>query len=213
MLRILHFADLHLDSSFAGLGFPSLVARQYREVLRESLLRIIDLALDKKVDVVTIGGDLYEHERFSKDTGEFLRSQMQRLRGIKVYIAPGNHDPWMPESLYQYIDWSPNVHIFQGTTFTPIRLQSDVTLWGMAHCSFSNHKNPMANFKVDGSGKNVLLFHGSEMSNIDPQKGRHAPFNIENLVESGADIALLGHYHRGKIEEESGVKYVYPGRT
>lgn len=211
MFKILHFADLHLDSSFAGLGLSNLIARKYREALRESLIRIIDIALEKKVDIVTIAGDLYEHERFSKDTGEFLRSQLRRLGGIKTYISPGNHDPWMPESLYHYIDWPSNVHIFQSSTFTPFQIAPEITLWGMAHRSFANHENPVENFQIKGQGKHVLLFHGSEMSNIDPQKGRHAPFNMENLVTTNTDIALLGHYHRGKMDKKNDVKYVYPG--
>lgn len=211
MLKILHFADLHLDSSFAGLGFPSLTARKYREALKDAFVRIINLATEKKVDIITIGGDLYEHERFTRDTGEFLRTQLQRLWGKKIFIAPGNHDPWMPESMYHYLDWSDNVHIFQKSSFSPIRLAANVTLWGMAHCSFSNHKNPVENFKVDRQGINVLLFHGSDMSNIPPNKGKHAPFNLENLEATGADVALLGHYHRGKIGESAKIKLIYPG--
>ena len=43
MTRILHFADLHLDRSFAGLGMASSEASKRREELRAVLRRIVDL--------------------------------------------------------------------------------------------------------------------------------------------------------------------------
>ena len=89
--KILHFADLHLDASFAGTGLSGLEARKHREHLREALKRMLDLALKKEVNAVTIAGDLFEQERFSRDTGEFLLSQFRRIAPVKVFIAPGNH--------------------------------------------------------------------------------------------------------------------------
>jgi DNA repair exonuclease SbcCD nuclease subunit len=41
---------------------------------------------------VLFGGDLYEHERFSPDTGQFLRAMFEGIHPTPVYISPGNHD-------------------------------------------------------------------------------------------------------------------------
>jgi DNA repair exonuclease SbcCD nuclease subunit len=211
MIRILHCADFHLDSSFAAIGFPNTVARKYREALREVLVRIVDLALERKVDAITIAGDLYEQERFTRDTGEFLRGQFERAAPVRVFVAPGNHDPWMPESLYQYLTWPQNVTLFQTSEFSPADLAPGIKLWGMAHLSLADKRNPVAGFKAPGPGRHILLFHGSDLSSIPAGQKAHAPFDLEDLAATGAHLVLLGHYHGARLGEEAGFKYVYPG--
>ncbi len=57
MLKILHFADLHLAGPPAFWG-NSASGSDLRE---NTFRRIVDLALDLSVDALTVGGDLYEH--------------------------------------------------------------------------------------------------------------------------------------------------------
>ena len=70
---LLHFADLHLDAPFEWVTPDQ--ARKRRSGLRATLVKICDLATELKVDAVTCGGDLYEHERFTPDTQAFLHLQ------------------------------------------------------------------------------------------------------------------------------------------
>ncbi len=56
--KILHFSDLHLDTSFAGQGFPLEYGVERRLDLRACLTRILARARELKVDAITIGGDL-----------------------------------------------------------------------------------------------------------------------------------------------------------
>jgi len=209
--KILHFADLHLDASFAGTGLSGLEARKHREHLREALKRILDLAPEKEVNAITIAGDLFEQDRFTRDTGEFLISQFRRIAPVKVFIAPGNHDPFVAESLYRFLPGPANVTIFQAGEFTPIQLTQGLTLWGLAHQSPSVRKRLLENFKVAGSGKHILLFHGSDMSSVPDGKKTHAPFLPADLHRSEADLALIGHYHRAKLHRENGTEFLYPG--
>jgi len=71
-MRLLHFADLHLDTPFRWA--PPEVARARRRALRETLTRICGLGADLRADALCCGGDLFEQERFTPDTAEFLRS-------------------------------------------------------------------------------------------------------------------------------------------
>src|SRR3989304_866046 len=89
MARILHFADLHLDRSFAGPGMTTAEAGRRRA----ALIRIVDCALDLDVDLLTIGGDLYEHDRTTSDTGRFVAKQFQRLAPREDLVAPGEPEP------------------------------------------------------------------------------------------------------------------------
>ena len=75
-MRILHFADLHLDAPFAWAGPET--ARLRRRNRRETLTRILQLADEERVDAVLCAGDLFEHERFTPDTVTFLRESFAR---------------------------------------------------------------------------------------------------------------------------------------
>ena len=211
MPLILHTADVHLDRSFGGSGMTSRTASDRREELRDAFRRFIDLALERQVDAVTIGGDLYEHDRSTLDTGHFLRQQLERLGAIRAFIAPGNHDPLVPDSLYRQIEWPANVTVFNSTAFQPFALSEGVTLWGAAHNAPTLRENLLRGFRVSGSGRHLLLFHGSDAHAVPEGKPAHAPFQPADLEATGADFALLGHYHQARLFPGDAPVFAYPG--
>ncbi len=209
-MRFLLFSDLHLDTQFAWLaGHPELAGRR-RQALRDTLVRIADLAVTEHVDALLCGGDLYEHDRFTPDTVAFVRSVFARLHPLPIFIAPGNHDWLGPASLYAQADWSPNVHVFSEDRLTPVTLTDGVTLWGAAHRAPANTDGFLDDFAVDRGGVHLALFHGSEQGALGFQeqgKAPHAPFRLEQIPASGLHHAMLGHFHRPRGTEYS----TYPG--
>src|ERR671933_583558 len=91
-LKLVVFSDLHLDSQFAWLGSNRDAARARRQALRDTLRRIVSLAREISAAGLLCGGDLYEQERCTPDTREFLHSIFAQLYPLPVYISPGNHD-------------------------------------------------------------------------------------------------------------------------
>ena len=83
-MKIVHFADLHLDSAFAWLGATGDAARRRRQALRDVLRAIVKLARDEGADALFCGGDLYEGERVTQDTAAFLRDTFASLAPIRV---------------------------------------------------------------------------------------------------------------------------------
>jgi DNA repair exonuclease SbcCD nuclease subunit len=208
-LKLLLFSDLHLDRTFRWAG--ERIARKRRQALRDTLLRIIQLAQDERVDALLCGGDLYEHERFSADTGEFLRSAFERLESIPIYIAPGNHDWYGRESLYQQVRWSSNVHVFSTDNLEPVELDSGITLWGAAHCAPANTEGFLERAtRLGDQGVHLGLFHASEVGLLQAQgaeKIPHAPFRAEQITHAGLTHAFLGHFHKPQDAE----LFTYPG--
>ncbi|MCX2934707.1 metallophosphoesterase [Mycobacterium sp. CVI_P3] len=207
-MRLLHFADLHLDTRFRWASPQQ--ARNRRRALRETLMHICQVADEQRVDALTCGGDLYEQERFTPDTAEFLRATFAEIAPLPVFLAPGNHDWFGPVSLYRQIQWSPNVHVFDTAELSAIGLADGLTLWGAAHCAPANTPGFLDAFHVDRGGVHLALFHGSAQGDLwMQQKGKvpHAPFRVEQIERSGLHHALLGHFHH-PVEASD---YTYPG--
>lgn len=212
-MQILHTADVHLDRAFSGAGMTSSMAAARRQELRDSLRRFVDLALELRVDAVTIGGDLYEHERSTLDTGNFLRQQFARLGETPVIIATGNHDPYLPDSLYRRVDWPANVHIFGEPALRPYHLKPEtsnlepVAVWAAGHNGPDLRQNLLDGFRAPREGVHVLLFHGSDLTCVPEGKRAHCGFRPEDVERTGAAFALLGHYHGAKVSP----RFAYPG--
>jgi DNA repair exonuclease SbcCD nuclease subunit len=162
------------------------------------LTKICRLAADHDVAALTCGGDMYENDRFTPDTAEFLRATFADLHPLPVFLAPGNHDWFGPRSLYRQVNWSPNVHLFTTTTLTPVPIADGLTLWGAGHRAPANTPNFLDGFRADRRGVHIALFHGSEQRSFALQgegKVPHAPFRAEQIADAGLAHALLGHFH------------------
>jgi len=208
--RILHLADLHLDRAFAGMGCQGDLARRRRLGLREALRRAGDAARSAGCDAVTVGGDLYEHERADLETGRFLAETFASWRPMRVLLAPGNHDPLLPDSLYARTEWPDNVHLFQTARLEPLVLADGLTLWGLAHLDPAWRGDPLDCAPVGGDGGvHLALFHGAEMGSRPDGKSVHGPFDAARIAERGFAAALSGHYHRRRLDPAA--RLVYPG--
>lgn len=208
--RILHLADLHLDRAFAGMGCHGEVARRRRAGLREALRRAGEAAVGRGCDAVTVGGDLYEHERADLETGRFLAETFSAWRPLRVFLAPGNHDALLPDSLYARVEWPENVHLYRSATLEPVALADGLTLWGLAHLDPAWRGDPLDCRPVGGDGGvHLALFHGAEMGSRPEGKSVHGPFDAERIAASGFAAALSGHYHRRRVDAHA--RLLYPG--
>lgn len=207
-MRLLLFADLHLDAPFAWA--PARLARARRSALREALNRICHLAVTEQVDALCCAGDLYEQERFTPDTAAFVREAFARIHPLPVYVAPGNHDWLGPASLYRQVEWTDNVRVFTTERLEPVTLTDGFTLWGAAHRAPANTSGFLDGFQVDRGGVNVALFHGSEQGELrleGEDKKPHAPFRASQIASAGLHHALVGHFHTPRDAPE----HTYPG--
>lgn len=208
--RLLHIADLHLDRAFAGMGCHGELAIRRRLGLREALRRAGETALDRSCAAVTIGGDLYEHDRAGASTAAFLVETFASWQPIQVLLAPGNHDALQTRSIYSRADWPANVHLFSASELRPFALLDGLTVWGLAHLEPAWQGDPLDCPDVGGDGGvHIALFHGAELGSRPEGKSLHGPFRGADVRTRGFAAALCGHYHRRRIDTASGV--LYPG--
>ena len=208
--RLLHLADLHLDRAFAGMGCHGELAIRRRLGLREALRRAGQAALERECAAVTIGGDLYEHDRAGAGTAAFLVDTFASWAPMQVLVAAGNHDPLLRGSIHSRTEWPANVHVFSDSALVPFALADGLTIWGLAHLEPAWQGNPLEVERVGGDGGvHLALFHGAEMGSRPDGKSIHGPFRAAEVRERGFAAALSGHYHRRRVDEVAGL--VYPG--
>jgi DNA repair exonuclease SbcCD nuclease subunit len=204
---IVHCADVHLETTFPEIRGGA----QRRAALADAFVRIVDLALERRADVLTIGGDLYEAERAGPQTARFLAGQFARF-GRPVFIAPGNHDPYSASSLVTSRDAPPNVRVFNEPAWLAHDLGEGVTLFGFGHTP-AEPGRPFASARFDRPGVRIALVHGSDEERCPPHKRATAPFTAGEVTRAGANLLLTGHYHGGYLVRDEAGKpvFAYPG--
>ena len=129
-VRVLHAADLHLDSPFEAL--PGALAAQRRQEQRALLRSLPETARQYGVEIILLPGDLLDSDSAYGETAKALSEAFEGC-GCEVFIAPGNHDYYAPDSPYARLRFPENVHIFRENRLTPIELPAlGVRVWGAA---------------------------------------------------------------------------------
>lgn len=206
MYKILHFADLHLETSFAADNLSSSVGNWRRSDLRATLGRIFTLARERQVDAVTIGGDLFDQNYAAPSLVVFLKQQFTRLAPSRVFIVPGRHDPYTNSSMYALNDWPNNVTIFSQSKLTAAKIAPNIHLWGAAHPPLKEHVY-LDGIKVDNQGINILLLHAADGAQNQDTFSITGP----TVKSANFDFALLGSQHHGALWPDEKPYCVYPG--
>lgn len=197
-VRILHAADIHLDSPLRGLD--GLAAEQTVQELRRAtssaLHSLVDLALQEQPAAVVIAGDLYDGDAKDYQTGRTFIRQMQRLddADIPVVIIAGNHDA---ASVITHTLTPPkNVRIL--STERPETVPYDnlgLAFHGQGFPDRAVMDNLVANYpKRIPQLINVGLLHTSlaGYEGHDP----YAPCTEDDIAATGYEYMAMGHIHK-----------------
>ena len=193
--------------AFKGFDPPSF-GSQRRKQLREAFERALSLAKERHVDALCIAGDLYEDGLAGPDAAHYVCRKLHELSPIRVFISPGNHDPYSATSLYRLLEpLPPNITLFRRRQFSKAPLCEGLTLWGSGHERALDRDPILRDFCCAGAGTHLLLFHGSDRDRVPPNKETIAPFSAAEIEQAGAAHAMVGHYHG---QSQFG-RYAYPG--
>ena len=206
-MRILHAADLHLDSAFAGLAEEK--AALFRQESRDILRRMVDWANDHAVDVMLLSGDLFDSDRMYSQTARTLAQALARFRG-RIFLSPGNHDFYAPGSGYDAVDWPENVHIFTSRRPQTVLLRSlNASVTGAAFTA-AEEWEPFDGASFSGGDAPIRLgvLHG-EVTRGESKYRAIPPAEIE---KTNLTYLALGHVHRcAGVQRAGNTAYAYPG--
>ena len=203
MTSVLHTADVHLTSD--------------NPERRDALEELLDVGEAQEVDVVTIGGDLFDRPEDVENLRTDLRNELFADRPFEIVLIPGNHD----------------VDAFRGDVF----FGDSCTV--MTADPFEHWTAPGGELRITGlpyrehpdddlllalqdrtpfERTEVLLFHCSLDSPFDgidtggEDTRRYFPVSEAVLTELDFDYYLAGHYHSAhKLVFENGGTFTYPG--
>ena len=236
MVRLIHTADLHLDSAFSS-RFSKEEAEERRQNLLMAWNRLLSYGIEKKVQAVLIAGDLFDSAVVSRSTMEIFLSSVRRNPDISFFYLRGNHDT---ENTFRFQENLPkNLFLFSkgGKKY---RLNEKLILAGKEYYgSTERNKDGFSgqsfwDFKEEDC--NLFMLHGELTESdirypLEPasgigvrnEEGAEQDRNAENEVQDNAGISLkalsrypvhylaLGHIHKRGEGQFGSIRYAYPG--
>lgn len=202
MIKILHTADVHLDSPLKSLALRDEELRsRVQTATRAAFSRIVDTALAEEAAALLIAGDLFDGAERSARTAAFLTAELDRLRarGIRVFYIKGNHDAENPIS--GELEMPDNVHVFDGRG-GKAQLADDIWIHGVSFAGRQAMDSLLPKYPAPVAGAvNIGMLHTS----LSGARGHdpYAPCSVSDLKAQGYDYWALGHVHRRQVHSES----------
>ena len=187
-MKFIHMADMHFDSPFVNLSQKETLGDIRRLKQRDALKKII--------------------EYIKQSTIEYMNNLFKEIPNTKIFISPGNHDPYLKSSYYNTFKWSDNVKIFN-SKIEKIETK-DVNIYGYGFNDFYCHDSGLKEFELENSEKlNVLVIHASLDGGWDDER-IYNPISSKLLKEKGFDYVALGHIHKLDYNSYENQRIVYP---
>lgn len=199
-MRILHTSDVHLSE-------------RHPETL-SALTEILDVARSHSVDLLTIGGDLFE----SEGDAEALRPRLRETlsgNGFPIVAIPGNHDC---DAFEGNLDFGSDIEILTKRPVDTFTLH-DLTLVGVPYVAHASEDLYSRLREAGGeSDPKALLLHctldiGYTSGDFGEEESlSYFPVSAATLSSLGFDYVLAGHFHRQtEIRELDEGVFIYPG--
>ena len=210
-LRVLHTADVHLESDGYGDARQQAVDQARG---RRVLSRIVDRALHDRVDLLLIAGDLFDHNRVSEEAVEFVRGELARL-ARPVVILPGNHDALYTNAIYDRHDLAAgarHVRVIRQLDGEVVELpELDAVVWGRAMEEHEPGFQPLAHIPGrDDRRWHLAMGHGF-FYDTRQRPDRSSPIFADEIRDTGWDYVALGHQHVQTDVSQGGVVAYYAG--
>ena len=210
-MKFVHIADMHFDAPFTSLNSKENLGEKRRLEQRNAFKKVIDFIEKNGVEYFFIAGDLYEQEYVKKSTIDFITKEFNRIPNTKIFITPGNHDPYLKNSYYATHDFGDYVMVFSSPKVEKYE-DENVNVYGMAFNDFYMNSSELESVNVPFSNKlNILVAHCDLNGSKDEDGFSYNPVLESKLNGLGFDYIALGHVHKNNIENKN--KIYYPGST
>lgn len=220
MLRLLHTADVHLGARHADLGDR---AATQRERQFAAFVATVDLALEEKVDLVLIAGDLFDSNVQPRRSVERAAAQLKRLvdARIRIVISPGTHDVFDRASIYRAYDLAAlsgavgsDLVTVLDPEHTEVHLKPlDLVVHGQCFATKRAPTSPLQGLDVskdDRAAWHVGLLHAA-VAIEGKTDGDDVVITTDEIAASHLDYLALGHWHSTRQGKAGRTTWAYAG--
>ena len=211
MFRFIHTADWQIGAQFRQFGEK---ADLLRTVRLETFALALSRAREQAVDAFLVAGDLFEDNHVDSSTAVAVLELLNNFRDVRVFIAPGNHDPFTgPGSVWSRRPFShPPEHVKVFTTPGVIEM-GDACIIGNPLTQKRSTLDPSLRLaelaaSLPADAIKVGLTHGAPAI-----ESKHAaddfPIDLQAATRAGLDYLAIGHWH-GPLTLDGG-RLVMPG--
>lgn len=208
-MRFIHIADMHFDIPFTSLNAKEDLGEKRRLEQRSAFKKVIEYIKKENIEYLFIAGDLYEHDYVKRSTIDYIAKLFKEIPNTKIFIAPGNHDPYIKNSYYDTYDFGENVYIFNNSKVERYE-DENVNIYGMAFTEFYMEESPLENISIPFSNKpNILIAHCDLNGSKDKEGFSYNPILESKLNSLGFDYVAIGHVHKNNLKNTN--RIYYPG--
>ncbi|MCK6535398.1 MAG: DNA repair exonuclease [Polyangiaceae bacterium] len=210
-MKLVHAADLHLDSPLLGLErYDGAPVHRLRNATREAFENLVKLCIDESAALLLLAGDLYDGNWRDYSTGLFFAAGMSKLRraGVRVVWIRGNHDA--ASQIAKNLELPPNVRELDHKRPDTVTYEEiGVVVHGQGFATREVRENLARTYPNPRPGLfNIGMLHTSVTGR--PGHDPYAPCTTDDLRERGYEYWALGHVHQ-REELSCDPWMVFPG--
>lgn len=210
-MKILHCADLHLDSVMNTHLTPE-KAKERKAELLGTFCNMVRYATEHEALAIIIAGDLFDKKNISATARNTVIHEITAHPEITFYYLRGNHDAENFLDYYNEMEIIPdNLKLF-GSEWTNYTISEEngqkITVSGVESNSDNNDIYNSLVLKTEDF--NIVVLHGQESEHISKDKAD--VISLKALKNKNIDYLALGHIHSYKEERlDSRGIYCYSG--
>lgn len=202
-MKLLHCADIHLDSVMESNLSPERAKERKRELLG-GFASMVQYGAEHDVRGVLIAGDLFDGASCAKRTRTYVLDLIAGHPQIEFYYLSGNHDEGEVGFTDPKNPLPENLHVFSDT-WQEYRLEN-VSIWG---CVDPSTREIYDALTPDPERVNIAMLHGQIYESDTRFEGG---VNLRALQGRGLDYLALGHIHSYRIDKlDTRGTYCYAG--
>lgn len=203
-MKLIHCADLHLDSKMESI-FPTNLAKVRKREILDTFKRMIDYACENDVKAILISGDMFDTSKVQARTKEYIIDLINEHKNIDFLYLCGNHDE---NNFVKTLDVVPSNLLTFTDNWGSYRYD-DIVITGVELNSVNN-KVIYTTLDLNENDINIVMLHGQE-SMYDAKIDADI-INLKALENKHIDYLALGHIHSYKVERlDKRGKYIYSG--
>lgn len=199
-VRFLQCAGCRFDSpTWDG---PEGWAAQRNRDLWQTFEAVLSLCRVEKVEFLFLTGDLFEQEYVHKETVERVARSLANLKDTKIFITPGERDPFVTTSAYRLAVWPSNVYIFSSGISSVEIPTLNVTIYGSGWTAYHQEGPFLDGFQLTRAGTiSIMLLHAEvELKNTEG----FIPILTDHIAASGLTYLALGHQEQWSGIQKAG---------